>query len=516
MKTTIFKKLVIMFILIISIGFIIAGAVLYYFLDSFVTREKEQTLKITAEQMGVVLVKYLQNREDSLSESISRLYLNNAMVTFSSYTNSIIWIVDKKGNVVFSYPTLPASVTGAKSKSKSVFTLKDSKQYSRIFETESEQVEEIGDFYDFFSNSYFTEGMSSWSDEDYFKGAGNSWLTIETPVIVNNSGKNDKIAAVFLHTPVPEIQKARTSVFTFYLVGVLISIIISIILVYIFSRRLIKPIMEINDAAKIIAEGNFDKRLEIRSKDEIGELATSFNMMVTGLQNLEEMRRAFIANVSHELRTPMTSIKGFVEGIIDGTIPPQKEKEYLTVVRDEATRLSRLVSNLLDLAKFESGEHKISKNNFDINELIRISLISLESQITEKNLNVEVLINEENLMVFADKDEIRRVLINIIHNAIKFTPEKGNISISAYEAKDTAIVYIEDSGMGISEEDKNHIWDRFYKADKSRGKDKTGTGLGLAIVKNILNEHGQKIWIDSVEGKGTRFTFTLELVESKE
>jgi signal transduction histidine kinase len=491
-----------MFISIITIGFIIAGAVLYYFLDSFVTREKEQTLKISANQISVILVKYLENMQDTISESISRIYLNNALEAFSNYTNSLIWVVDRSGKVVFSYPVLPSSVSGAKSNTDTTFKLKDKKQYDKVFNSDEKQIEEIGDFYGFFSNNYFSD-------------AGNSWLTIETPVSLNDSGKLQRVAAIYLHSPVPEIQRARTSVFTFYLFGVLISIIISIILVYIFSRKLTKPILEINEAAKVIAGGDFNKRLNVRSSDEIGQLAGSFNMMVTGLQNLEEMRRAFVANVSHELRTPMTSIKGFVEGIIDGTIPPHKHSEYLTVVRDEATRLSRLVNNLLDLSKFESGEHKINISSFDINELIRLSLISLESQITDKNLHVEVEFCSENLIVFADRDEIRRVLINIIHNAIKFTPEKGSIFIGVEEDKDLATIFIEDTGMGISEDEKTLIWDRFYKADKSRGQDKTGTGLGLAIVKNIINEHEQKIWIESEEGKGTRFSFTLKLAKER-
>ena len=234
--------------------------------------------------------------------------------------------------------------------------------------------------------------------------------------------------------------------------------------------------------------------------------------MAVALQNIEEMRRGFVANVSHELRTPMTSIRGFVDGILDGTIPPEKQNHYLTIVRDETIRLNRLVNDLLDLARMEAGEVKLNITVWDINELVRKCVIKLETLLLEKGLTVDADFEEEDLPVKADSDSIERVVYNLMHNAIKFTPAGGKISIKTRKRKDKAEIIVKDTGIGIAQNDQDMIWDRFYKADKSRGRDKTGTGLGLAIVRNIINEHGQNIWVESKPGEGTAFMFTLDAV----
>jgi len=238
--------------------------------------------------------------------------------------------------------------------------------------------------------------------------------------------------------------------------------------------------------------------------------------MAFELEHLEEMRRGFIANVSHELRTPMTSIRGFIEGILDGTIPPEKQKDYLEIVRDETLRLNRLVNDLLDLAKMQSGDLKLTFKSFNVNEMVRRSIIKLENQIVEKNLEIHADFETEDMMAYADPDAIERVMMNLLHNAVKFTGENGRINIRIYRQKDKIYVSVQDNGIGIGKEEIDHIWERFYKSDKSRGMDKTGTGLGLAIVKNIINEHKQDIWVESELGKGTKFTFTLEKSRSIE
>jgi len=289
-----------------------------------------------------------------------------------------------------------------------------------------------------------------------------------------------------------------------------VAIFLSIILVYIFSLRFTRPLKQINNAAKIIAGGEFRNRLVVNTEDEIGQLADSFNQMVEDLQKLEEMRRGFIANVSHELRTPMTSIRGFIEGILDGTIPPDRQENYLIIVRDETNRLNRLVNDLLDLAKMESGEITLNIKPFDINELVRICVIKLETLITSKSLEIEANFENDNLLVIADRDSIERVIINLLHNAVKFSNENGRIILETVKNKEKILISIKDDGVGIDEIDKKRVWDRFYKSDKSRGMDKTGTGLGLAIVKNIINEHKQDIWVESEIGLGTKFTFTLD------
>jgi signal transduction histidine kinase len=313
-----------------------------------------------------------------------------------------------------------------------------------------------------------------------------------------------------MYTPIPEVNRARKSVFNYFMISVAVSIVVTIILVYIFSLRLTNPLKQMNEAAKIIAGGNFQERLSIKSRDEIGELSASFNQMVTSLKNLEELRRSFIANVSHELRTPMTSIRGFIEGILDGTIPQERQNEYLTIVRDETIRLNRLVNDMLDLARMEAGELKLIYKSFNINELVRRTIIKLETFIAGKDINVDAFFEEEETYVNADKDAIERVIYNLVHNAIKFTDNGGVISIKVSMHKDKVYVSIKDNGVGIDKDDIDFIWDRFHKSDRSRGADKSGTGLGLAIVRNIILEHRQEIKVESTPGEGTEFIFTLE------
>lgn len=210
----------------------------------------------------------------------------------------------------------------------------------------------------------------------------------------------------------------------------------------------------------------------------------------------------------------MTSINGFIEGILDGTIPVEKQKDYLNIVKDEVKRLQRLVSDLLDIARMEAGELKMNVSPFDICEVIRIGVIYLQKELEDKSLNFRANFEREAMFVLADKDAIQRVVINLLHNAVKFTPEGGNISVTVSEAKGKAEISVSDSGEGIPEEDLPYVFDRFHKADKSRGKDKTGVGLGLYIVKNIIKAHNEYITVRSKKGEGTTFTFHLTLDQS--
>ena len=225
------------------------------------------------------------------------------------------------------------------------------------------------------------------------------------------------------------------------------------------------------------------------------------------------MRRDFIANISHELRSPITSIRGFVEGMLDGTIPPEKHEYYLNVVLDESKRLTRLISDVLDLSRLESGEFSLKMDTFELNELIRIIIIRFENEIEAKKLNVNVVLAGENMYVIGDRDRIGQVISNLLDNAIKFTPEGGSINIKTKVNGKKIVVSIGDTGVGIPENELKLIWDRFHMVDKSRTQ-KKGTGLGLSIVRQILNQHGESIWVESTVGKGSTFFFTLKIDEN--
>lgn len=496
-KRTIFKKLVSIFIGLLVLSYIVTGGFLYYFLNNFASTEKETTLNRTADNIKKMFYIYLKNQDSPLMQQIFESYLNESSIASNSY----VWIVDNTGNIVFYYPEESRSVMQKYMGESSIPKLPNPKQYNDVMTGGGATFRKTGDFFGFFS-------------DPAFKG-NNSWLTVQVPFqVIPNDGKQQTLGAVYLHTPIPQIQLLRASVFRLFMLSGGVAIFLAIVLVYIFSLRFTRPLKQINNAAKIIAGGEFRNRLSVKSDDEIGQLAESFNQMVEDLQRLEELRRGFIANVSHDLRTPMTSIRGFIEGILDGTIPPEKQRNYLIIVRDETNRLNRLVNDLLDLAKMEAGEIKLNIRPFDINELMRLCVIKNENIITSKNLEIEANFENENMLVLGDRDSIERVIINLLHNAVKFSNENEKIILETAKNKDKVLVSIKDNGIGIDESEQKRIWDRFYKSDKSRGMDKTGTGLGLAIVKNIINEHKQEVWVESQIGSGTKFIFSLDFYKN--
>lgn len=325
------------------------------------------------------------------------------------------------------------------------------------------------------------------------------------------------VGAMFFNAGISDVKRAALELFSLFLIASVFIILAGFILIYMQSMRISKPIREINHAARDIASGKFDKRVAISSSDEIGQLASSFNFMADSVEKLEATRSEFISDVSHELRTPMTSISGFVEGIIDGTIPPDKHKEYLKIVYDESKRLTKMVNDMLEMSKMSSSEYKLDITRFDLNELTRICIIGLGGRIDEKNLELNVDFSSDSLMVLGDKDAINRVIINLIDNAIKFSYPNTTMAINTWVEDGKARFCVGNFGDGISGNDLSNIFNRFYKTDKSRVNEKSGAGLGLSFVKNILTLHKQNVWVESIDtkegsaAKYTKFTFTLEL-----
>ena len=276
------------------------------------------------------------------------------------------------------------------------------------------------------------------------------------------------------------------------------------------SNGMIRPLREMSKVVKRFALGDFSARVTVRGQDEIADLADSFNDMAQALSDLEEQRNTFLANISHDLRTPMTSISGFIDGILDGTIKPEDRDHYLNIIGTEVKRLSRLVCTLLEVTRIEAGARKFNMTDFDICEMAMMILFSFEKQIDDKKLLVEFNCTEERVAVSADADAIHQVLYNLIDNAVKFSYEKGILRVTVRKDDSKKIlVEVYNEGNGISKEDLPHVFDRFYKADKSRGMDKTGVGLGLFIVKAIIQAHGDTIEAESEEGKYCLFRFLL-------
>lgn len=290
----------------------------------------------------------------------------------------------------------------------------------------------------------------------------------------------------------------------------------AVIAIYFITERIIHPLRTMTGAAKKFAKGDFSQRVTVYGKDEVAELGKAFNNMADSLDSLEKMRNSFIANVSHDLRTPMTTILGFIEGIKSGAIPPEKHDYYLGIISSEVHRLSRLVSQTLDISRLESGERKFSFADFDVAETARLILISFEKNIDNKKLDVYFEAEEDEMIAFADKDAIHQVLYNLCHNAIKFSKDGGKFVISISRAAGKKIrISVFDEGESIPTEDLKMVFDRFYKTDKSRGLDKNGVGLGLYISKAIIDAHEEEIWAESKDG-GTEFIFTLKEGAAKE
>ena len=308
-----------------------------------------------------------------------------------------------------------------------------------------------------------------------------------------------------------EIMQVWRSFIGMFLMTSAIILLISFLASSVTSMRQIKPITDMVQATRAYAAGDFDVRIpELDRSDEIGELAQSFNAMADSLAETERQRRDFIANVSHELKTPMTTIAGYTDGILDGTIPPERERHYLQIISDESRRLSRLVRRMLDISQIQSKEMK-KEEDFDICEVMRIALLSMEQKINDRGLDVETNIPDDPTMVQGDRDLITQVIYNLLENAAKFAAPGSTLYLGLTETGgDKAVVTVRNTGHTIPAEEIPLLFERFHKSDKSRSEDKDGYGLGLYVVKTILAQHKEHISVTSENGL-TSFDFTLQL-----
>ena len=302
----------------------------------------------------------------------------------------------------------------------------------------------------------------------------------------------------------------RSFIGLFFMTSAII-LLISFVASSLTSMRQIQPIREMVQATRSYAAGNFDVRMQDTGRsDEIGELAASFNNMADSLAETEHQRSEFIANISHELKTPMTTIAGYTDGILDGTIPPEKERKYLQIISDESRRLSRLVRRMLDISQIQS-QQDMKKEDFDLCESMRLALLSMEQKITDRGLDVEADIPEDSVMVQGVNDLITQVIYNLLENAAKFAAPRSTLYLGLTETGgDKAVVTVRNTGHTIPAEEIPLLFERFHKSDKSRSEDKDGYGLGLYVVKTILSQHKEKITVTSENGV-TSFSFTVQL-----
>jgi len=468
-KKGLFFKMLATYTIIISMSLIIIASFLsYWFQNYFFQERKDQFLDKSYIIQGLAM-KYMAG--DATSEDV-----NNMITVIAEYIKSDIWLVDNFGYVY-------------------AVSNKEHKEFlgKKVFATELEQLrnghtfEIKGPYAGIFDKTVRVYGTPIKTDAGIFKGS------------------------IILYNSIEEMSASLKRVYEIIWISAIFAIIFSCIVIYYFSQKIIiKPLAEINYVARRISNGDVDKRVYLKSNDEIGELAQSFNFMADSVEKNEKNRREFISNVSHEIRSPITSIKGFIGGILDGVIPIEKEKYYLSIAYEEIQRLTRLVNDLLDMSAIEAGEFSLRIMEVDINEIIRLTVIKNETKIKEKRASVDVCFDEDNLFVAGDKDRLVQVITNLLDNAIKYVDAGGKIKISSEIKGRKAFITVFNNGPQIKKEDLLHIWDRFYKADKARTA-KDSTGLGLSIVRNIITQLQEDIWVENKDN-GVYFTFTLTKV----
>ena len=321
--------------------------------------------------------------------------------------------------------------------------------------------------------------------------------------------------AVLIQTKAQTIEGGMAELIAQVVLVASIAISISATLVFIYVRSVMRPLSELTRAARAMADGHFNVRVNTEADSpEIAELSTAFNSMADKLGDVESNRREFVANVSHELRSPITSISGFVHGMEDGTIPVEEHPRYLALVGDETRRLSKLIGDLLALSRLERDDAALEYSSFDMNEMLRRAIIRRINDLEGKHMEVSCDFRLEPCMVHADSDRIEQVVVNLLDNAIKFTPEGGRVVLTTAADKRLCTVTIRDNGTGILPEDRPKVFDRFFTADRAHTAGK-GTGLGLSICQRILEMHGQRIWLEDTQ-EGAAFSFSLEKAEREQ
>ena len=342
---------------------------------------------------------------------------------------------------------------------------------------------------------------------------GSGVVTIGVPWYGSGMFSGRVMGAVLLHISVDSLKVDYSDLVRYACFAGVVAMLIGTFFALVIARKQSRPLRQINDAVTAFAGGDFERRVEIRGDHEIAQLGASFNKMAEEISNLDQSRKSFVANVSHELRSPMTCIQGYVQGMLDGTIGEEERAKYLNTVLAETQRLTKLIGELLDLSRIESGKIPLNKTVFDINELILSVLFKYEQKIEDKAIQMDISFKEQPCYVLADSARITQVLTNLIDNAVKFTQEGRSMMVWTHVMDSKVFVTVKNEGVGIPAEDLPFIFERFYKVDKAHTSG-MGTGLGLSIVKKILEQHDESITVSS-SGSMTTFVFTLEQAEMK-
>ena len=404
---------------------------------------------------------------EDMSFTATRTLLNGVNI----YLEADLWLTDTDGNVLLS---VSSSGTGMVPKQIQDFDPAEAggEQYL------------TGDYHGYYSDEV---------------------LTMIVPVTEGFSTKG----YLLVHKPLSYFEEQQHSIMVCVYITLIVIYVLSFMIFLGIHLFIYLPLRKITEAAKQYASGNLDYEIPVNSQDEIGYLSASLNYMSTHLKDMEDYQKKFVANVSHDFRSPLTSIKGYIEAIADGTIPVELQGKYLNIILFETERLTDLTRDLLTLNEFDTKDLLLNKESFDLHEMMKQVAASFEGTCTSRKISIELLFASRVLYVHADRSKIQQVLYNLLDNAIKFSNPQSTVTIETTERGEKIFTSVRDYGIGIPKEDLSKIWERFYKSDLSRGKDKKGTGLGLAIVREIIQAHNENINVISTEGVGTASIFSL-------
>lgn len=479
LKDNIFAKYFILFATMFIVMLTILGTTLTLLVNAYVLRNNTRLLEENAQSIANSVQSALDVQDMNDRYSLEKGMICDTLSIMSSSIDADIFVCDVEGNIIMCKEKGNASPLSA---------LMPSCPYHNSYK--------VGDA--LLRNVY----------QGGFVGKGTVNKTVSyivgTPVY-----SNGQIIGSVFSTTVADSNELTIAVLRIFITSALACIAIAFAAIWQLTKNFVKPLKQMSTAAKKFAIGDFSYRVKVKGEDELAELGKAFNDMANSLDALESSRRSFVSNVSHELRTPMTSIGGFIDGILDGTIPREKQDYYLGIVSGEIRRLSRLVVAMLNMSKIESGSFEMKPAKYDLTEQIIHILLTFEQKIEEKSIEIQGLENLKPTYIVADTDMIYQVIYNIFDNAVKFTNNNGYINVVMNENENDIEIHIKNSGIGIKGDELSKVFERFYKVDKSRSLDAKGAGLGLYIVKMMVEMHGGKIWAKSEDKTSAEFIFTL-------
>lgn len=455
-------------------GYVILGILSIFVISLMGSALIEQDLtRQTGDYLYKEAVNIASNHADyyySQQASLEDTYFN--LCTLSEYQSTQIWMLDPEGRILIN--------TAA-----------------ALNPDDPEQIDNFDPL---------SLGTGYYSIGKFYNCFSDRMLSVMVPVTLNMSTKG----YVAIHVQMTDIYTHRDEILKSVYVVFLVIFMLTLMILLVFSFIVYGPLKQITQGANEYASGNLKYNIPVHSDDEMGYLAATLNYMSDELDRSGEYQRQFVANVSHDFRSPLTSIKGYIEAMLDGTIPPEMQAKYLNIVLMETERLNKLTKGLITLNDYDASGYLLDITSFDINSVIRDTAATFGGTCMKKKITFQLLLAAEQLLVSADMGKIQQVLYNLIDNAVKFSPSNSVITVETTEKHGKVFVSVKDHGTGIPKTSIGKIWDRFYKTDSSRGKDRKGTGLGLSIVKEIINAHNQNINVISTEGVGTEFIFTLD------